>query len=305
MRTMDRIPRVLVAKIGLDGHSRGAQVVAYGLRDAGMEVIYTGIRQTPAGVARTAVEEDVDVIGISSMVGAHLAITTKLRKELEALNATDIPVVLGGIIPEDDYDQLHALGVAAIFPPGSEVKDMVQYINEIVNPSAPRPVSIDPERRFSTAASERGTAAAEWIKTSEWVPEVPNTLAGRNLEDLHLLGSRCDQCGQLYFPSRRNCPRCLDDRWIKQVPLSDQGVLQTFVVASMAPPGYSVPHAQGYIDLSGDGPRIFSLLANYGDGTGLKIGCKMVLKIVRLGRDEKNRVIVGYRFRPLKDDPIL
>ena len=288
---MDRIPRVLVAKIGLDGHSRGAQVVAYGLRDAGMEVIYTGIRQTPAGVARTAVEEDVDVIGISSMVGAHLAITKRLRKELEALNATDIPVVLGGIIPEEDYDQLRALGVAAIFPPGSEVKEMVQYINEIVHP----------ERRFFTPPSKVGFDAAEWVKTSEWVPQVPGTLAGRNLEDLHLLGSRCDQCGQLYFPSRRNCPRCLDDRLIKQLPLSDQGTLQTFVVASMAPPGYSVPHAQGYIDLSGDGPRIFSLLIDYGYGSSLKVGCKMVLKIVRLGRDEENRVIVGYRFRPLSE----
>jgi methylmalonyl-CoA mutase C-terminal domain/subunit len=298
MKKMDRIPRVLVAKIGLDGHTRGAQVVAYGLRDAGMEVIYTGIRQTPAGVARTAVEEDVDVIGISSMVGAHQAITKKLRKELEALNATDIPVVLGGIIPEEDYDPLRALGVAAIFPPGSEVKEMVQYINEIVSPSTSRPVSVGPEQRSLTAPSERGAGAAERVKTIEWVPEVPDTLAGRNFEDFHLLGSRCDQCGQIYFPSRRNCPCCLDDRSIKQISLSDQGVLQTFVVASMAPPGYSVPHAQGYIDLSGDGPRIFSLLTDYGDGTSLTIGCKMVLKIVRLGRDEKDRVIVGYRFRP-------
>jgi methylmalonyl-CoA mutase C-terminal domain/subunit len=300
MKKRDRITRVLVAKIGLDGHSRGAQVVAYGLRDAGMEVIYTGIRQTPAGVARTAVEEDADVIGISSMVGAHLAITKKLRKELEALNATDIPVVLGGIIPEEDYDQLRALGVAAIFPPGSEVKEMVQYINEIVNPSTPRPVRVDPEQPPLPPPSGTGTGVAEWIKTSEWVPEVPGTLAGRNLDDLHLLGSRCEQCGQIYFPSRKNCPRCLDDRSIKQVPLSDQGVLQTFVVASMAPPGYSVPHVQAYIDLSGDGPRIFSLLTDYGDGTSLKIGCKMALKIVRAGSDEKNRVIVGYRFRPLK-----
>jgi methylmalonyl-CoA mutase C-terminal domain/subunit len=302
MKKMDRIPRVLVAKIGLDGHTRGAQVVAYGLRDAGMEVIYTGIRQTPAGVARTAVEEDVDVIGISSMVGAHQAITKKLRKELEALKAADIPVVLGGIIPEEDYDQLRALGVSAIFPPGSEVKEMVQYINEIVNPSTSRPVRVDPQQQSLTPALETGTGAAEGVKTSEWVPEVPGTLAGKNLEDLHLLGSRCEGCGQIYFPSRRNCPHCLDDRLIKQIPLSDQGVLQTFVVASMAPPGYSVPHAQGYIDLSGDGPRIFSLLTDYGDGANLTIGCKMALKIVRLGRDEKNRVIVGYRFRPLKGD---
>jgi methylmalonyl-CoA mutase C-terminal domain/subunit len=270
MKRTDRIPRVLVGKMGLDGHSRGAQVVSHGLRDAGMEVIYTGIRQTPAAVARTAVEEDVDVIGISSMVGAHLAIMKKLRKELEALNASDIPVILGGIVPEEDYDQLRALGVGAIFPPGSEVKEMVRYINEI-------------------------------IKVNSWVPEVPGTLTGKNLEDLHLLGSKCDQCGRVYFPSRRNCPRCLDDRSIKQVPLSDQGTLQTFVVASMAPPGYSVPHVQGYIDLLGEGPRIFSLLTDYGDPPNLKIGCEMGLRIVTLGRDKENRVIVGYRFRPLKE----
>ena len=128
-----RIPRVLVAKIGLDGHNRGAQVVAYGLRDAGMEVIYTGIRQTPAAVARAAVQEDVDVIGISSMVGAHLAVMKKLRKELEALNAADIPVIFGGIIPEEDYDSLRAIGASAIFPPGSNVKEIVQYIHGVVS----------------------------------------------------------------------------------------------------------------------------------------------------------------------------
>jgi len=122
----------LVAKIGLDGHNRGAQVVAYGLRDAGMEVIYTGIRQIPAAVARAAVQEDVDVIGISSMVGAHLAVMKKLRKELEALNASDIPVIFGGIIPEEDYDHLRALGASAIFPPGSTIQEIVQYINGVV-----------------------------------------------------------------------------------------------------------------------------------------------------------------------------
>jgi methylmalonyl-CoA mutase C-terminal domain/subunit len=127
-----RIPRVLVAKIGLDGHNRGAQVVAYGLRDAGMEVIYTGIRQIPAAVARAAVQEDVDMIGISSMVGAHLAVMKKLRKELAALNASDIPVIFGGIIPEEDYDSLRALGASAIFPPGSTIQEIVQYINGVV-----------------------------------------------------------------------------------------------------------------------------------------------------------------------------
>jgi len=271
MKKTDRIPRVLVAKIGLDGHSRGAQVVAHGLRDAGMEVIYTGIRQTPAGVARTTIEESVDVIGISSMVGAHVAIMKKLRKELEKLNATDIPVILGGIIPEEDYDQLRQLGASAIFPPGSELKEMIRSIQEMA-------------------------------KANEWISEVPGTLAGKNLDDLHLLGTRCEQCGQVYFPSRRNCPHCLDDRSIKQIPLSDEGTLQTFVVASMAPPGYSVPHAQGYIDLTGEGPRIFSLLTDYGEPPNLKVGCMMSLKVIRLGRDRKNRVIVGYRFRPSKQN---
>jgi methylmalonyl-CoA mutase C-terminal domain/subunit len=132
MNKPDRRPRVLIAKIGLDGHSRGAYVVAHGLRQAGMEVIYTGIRQTPASVARTAVQEDVDVIGISSMVGAHLSSVKKLTQELEGLKASDIPIVIGGIIPDEDYEQLQALGVRRIFPPGSEVKEIVQYIHSVI-----------------------------------------------------------------------------------------------------------------------------------------------------------------------------
>ena len=113
-----RLTRVLIAKIGLDGHNRGAQVVAHGLRQSGMEVIYTGIRQTPAAVARAAMQEDVDVIGISSMVGAHLAAVQKLMNELQKLKVADIPVIVGGIIPEEDYGALQAMGVSRIFPPG-------------------------------------------------------------------------------------------------------------------------------------------------------------------------------------------
>jgi methylmalonyl-CoA mutase, C-terminal domain len=270
LKKTGRTPRVLVAKIGLDGHNRGAQVVAYGLRDAGMEVIYTGIRQTPAAVARTAVEEAVDVIGVSSMVGAHTAIMKKLRRELDALNASDIPVILGGIVPEEDYESLKALGVGAIFPPGAEVREMVNFIHGV-------------------------------LQNDTWIAEVPGTLDGRNPEQLHLVGSGCEKCGRVYFPSRKNCPACLDGRPLQSVALSDEGTLQTFVIASMAPPGYSVPHVQGYIDLPDDGPRIFSLLTDYGDGSVLKIGCRMGLKTVRLGRDEANRVIVGYRFRPLQE----
>ena len=94
----------------------------------------------------------------------------------------------------------------------------------------------------------------------------------------------------------------MNDHSIKPVQLSDTGTLQAFVIASVAPSGYTVPHAQGYIDLTGEGPRIFSLLTSYGETSNLKIGCKMSLKVVRLGRDIENRVIVGYRFRPLKKE---
>ena len=268
MKKPDRRSRVLGTKIGLDGHSRGAYVIAHGLRQAGMEVIYSGIRQTAASVARTAVQEDVDVIGISSMVGAHLSIVRKLRKELEAMKASDIPIIIGGIIPDEDYDQLQALGVRKIFPPGSEVKEIVQHIHSIVEGPL-------------------------------WVPEVPGSLTGKDIEDIHLLGTKCEKCGHVYFPSRRNCPRCMDDRFAKPIPLSDKGTLQSFVVASVAPPGYEIPHAQGYIDLNNDGPRIFSLLMDYGDGSSLYVGAEMGLKVIKLGRDRENRVIVGYRFRPL------
>lgn len=264
----DRKPRVLVAKIGLDGHGRGVYVVAHGLRQAGMEVIYTGLRQTPAAVARIAIQEDVDVIGVSSMVGAHLSIIRKLRRELEALNASDIPMIIGGIIPEEDYEPLLAEGVRKIFPPGAQVKDIVQCIHSV-------------------------------LEGPEWVPEVPGSLMGRGIERLRLTGSKCSECGRVFFPTRRNCPRCMDENSIRPVQLSDRGTLQSFVVASVAPPGHEVPHAQGYVHLYEDGPRIFSLLTDYGDGTRLKMGCEMGLKIIRRGVDEQNRVIVGYRFKPL------
>jgi len=266
-----RLSRVLVAKIGLDGHNRGAQVVAHGLREAGMEVIYTGIRQTPSAVARAAVEEDVDVIGISSMVGAHLSAVKKLMKELEKLKASEIPVILGGIVPEEDYDALRAIGVNRIFPPGAEVREIVQYINSLVS-------------------------------VTDWVPEVPGSLTGGSPEHLHLLGSRCDQCGQVFFPARKNCPQCLREDFLKPTSLSDTGTLQAFAVANVAPPGFSVPHAQGYVDLGDNGPRIFSLITDYEDPLRLQIGAEMALKIVKLGKDKENRTMVGYRFRPLKKE---
>ena len=131
LKHSERRPRVIVAKIGLDGHNRGAYVVAHGLRKAGMEVIYTGLRQTPAAVAHAAVQESADVIGISSMVGAHLSIVKKLRNTLEDLNALDIPIILGGIIPEEDYDALWEAGVNAVFPSGTNIGKIIDYIHSL------------------------------------------------------------------------------------------------------------------------------------------------------------------------------
>jgi methylmalonyl-CoA mutase C-terminal domain/subunit len=257
----------LVGKIGLDGHNRGAYVVAHGLRQLGFEVIYTGLRQTAATVARAAVQEDVDVIGISSMVGAHVAIVKKLRAELEKLNALDIAITIGGIIPKEDYDTLTALGVKRIFPTGTEVKAIGEYICSLLAPPA-------------------------------WTPEIPGTLAGKSLPEVTLVGTSCGKCGRTFFPKRKNCPHCLDDEGVKTVELSRTGTLQSCVITKMAPPGFSVPHAQGYVDLGDGGPKIFTLLTDF-DKAELRAGCRMELKCVEVGRNEQGEAVIGYRFRPI------
>jgi len=122
--------RVLIAKPGLDGHDRGAKVVAAGLRDAGMEVIYTGLHQTPEMVSTAAVQEDVDVVGLSILSGAHLTLFPRIKQLLEDQGRGDILVIGGGIIPKDDIKQLEAQGVARLFGPGTSTSDIVQYITE-------------------------------------------------------------------------------------------------------------------------------------------------------------------------------
>lgn len=134
---------------------------------------------------------------------------------------------------------------------------------------------------------------------TSWIPEVPGTLTGSGLEDIRLAGTRCDRCGRIFFPARRNCPRCLDDRHAHPAALAGEGTLHSFSLANVAPPGFTVPHAQGYVDLAGNGPRVFSVLTDYGDASRLAVGCPMALKIVELGRSKDDRVIVGYRFRPV------
>lgn len=128
----ERKIRVLVAKPGLDGHDRGAKVIARALRDAGMEVIYTGLRQTPEMVVEAALQEDVDVIGLSILSGAHMALAPRIMDLLKENDMLDVPVFLGGIIPNDDMPALDEMGIAGVFGPGTNTDTIVQTIRETV-----------------------------------------------------------------------------------------------------------------------------------------------------------------------------
>ncbi|MCL4300305.1 MAG: cobalamin B12-binding domain-containing protein [Anaerolineae bacterium] len=129
----ERKIRVLVAKPGLDGHDRGAKVVARALRDAGMEVIYTGLRQTPEMIAEAALQEDVDVVGLSVLSGAHLTLVPKVVDKLKENGLDDVLIVVGGIIPEEDVEPLRQAGVKGVFGPGTSTEDIVAFIREQVN----------------------------------------------------------------------------------------------------------------------------------------------------------------------------
>ncbi|MFB6344998.1 MAG: cobalamin B12-binding domain-containing protein [bacterium] len=120
--------RILVGKVGLDGHDRGAKVVARGLRDAGYEVIYSGIRKTPEEIARAAVEEDVDVVGLSSLSGGHMTNFPDVLEELERLGRPDIPVFAGGVIPEEDAETLKDQGILEVFGPGTDISTIIEYL---------------------------------------------------------------------------------------------------------------------------------------------------------------------------------
>ncbi|WP_209475477.1 cobalamin B12-binding domain-containing protein [Thermococcus stetteri] len=125
--------RVLIAKPGLDGHDRGAKVIARALRDAGFEVIYTGIRQTPEQIVESVIQEDVDVLGISILSGAHMVLIPKILKLLEERGIKpneDVLVLAGGIIPPDDAEQLEKMGVAKVFGPGSPISEIIKFIDE-------------------------------------------------------------------------------------------------------------------------------------------------------------------------------
>jgi methylmalonyl-CoA mutase C-terminal domain/subunit len=130
---MDSRIRVLVAKPGLDGHDRGAKVIARALRDAGMEVIYTGLRQTPEMIVNAALQEDVQVIGLSILSGAHNAIVPRVMELLKEQQMSDVLVLVGGIVPDEDAEQLKRLGVAAVFQPGASLNEIVEFIRRSVH----------------------------------------------------------------------------------------------------------------------------------------------------------------------------
>ena len=124
--------RVLMAKVGLDGHDRGVKVICNALRDAGMEVIYTGLHNTPEQVVRAALQEDVDVIGVSLLSGAHMAIFPKIKRLMEEQGLEDVILLGGGIIPDEDKEELKKIGVKGLFGPGTPTQEIVEYIEEAV-----------------------------------------------------------------------------------------------------------------------------------------------------------------------------
>ncbi|MCU0395924.1 MAG: cobalamin B12-binding domain-containing protein [Chitinophagaceae bacterium] len=134
---MNRPIRVLVAKVGLDGHDRGAKVIATALRDAGMEVIYTGLRQTPDMVVNAALQEDVDAIGVSILSGAHMTVFPRIKQLMDEKGMQDVLLTGGGIIPDEDMQQLHALGVGKLFPPGTNTGAISEYITQWVQEHRP------------------------------------------------------------------------------------------------------------------------------------------------------------------------
>lgn len=121
-------PRVLIAKLGLDGHDRGAKVIVRALRDAGMEVIYTGLRQTPEMVSQAAQQEDVDVVGLSMLSGAHMTLLPRVARLLRENDMPDVLIIAGGIIPDEDVPALQSSGITGIFGPGSSTQDVVEFI---------------------------------------------------------------------------------------------------------------------------------------------------------------------------------
>ena len=133
-KSAGRKTRVVVAKPGLDGHDRGAKIIARALRDAGMEVIYTGLHQTPEQIAETVIQEDADAVGLSILSGAHMTLVPRVVELLKAKQAGDVVVILGGTIPGDDIPELKKLGIAEVFTPGASTQEIIEFVKSAVRP---------------------------------------------------------------------------------------------------------------------------------------------------------------------------
>ena len=133
LKNSRKMTRVLVAKIGLDGHDRGAKIISKALRDAGMEVIYTGLKKTPQEITKIAIEEDVNIIGVSILSGAHMTLLPELCQLLREKEAGDIHVIAGGIIPRDDIPALEQSGIKGVFGPGTKTEDVINFVQSIIN----------------------------------------------------------------------------------------------------------------------------------------------------------------------------
>src|SRR3984893_14127148 len=138
MFAVDKKIRVVVAKPGLDGHDRGAKIIARALRDAGMEVIYTGLHQTPEQIVETVIQEDADAVGLSILSGAHMTLVPRVMELLKEQEAGDVVVTVGGTIPSDDVAELKSLGVSEVFTPGASTQQAIDFIREAVGSRAPR-----------------------------------------------------------------------------------------------------------------------------------------------------------------------
>jgi len=262
--------RVLFVKVP-EVYVKGTAAIDSEMRTNGIEVIYTKDNDPPDAIAKRIANSKIDIIYLYSLRENDLAFLKKLVKEMGRVTTAAPPFLINNKNNNINDGHLRELGLCGIFTSGEKPVEITSDIYSL-------------------------------ISINSWVPEVAGSLSGTDINNLHLWGSKCQGCHQVYFPSRKNCPHCFDAKFLTSLPLADMGILRSFVVASVAPPGYEIPHAQGYIELYDNGPVIFSLLTDYGAEANLKIGSEMAIKTIKRGRSRDNKFIIGYRFRPAQKE---
>lgn len=273
--------RVLIAKPGLDGHESGAKVIARALADAGMEVVYTGTRQTPQMIANVALQEDVGIVGLSILSGAHKELCARVVALFKEKGLGDVPIIVGGIIPYSDVPDLEDMGIKAVFDPGTTTARVVACVRDLVS---------------NKRAGRREGAKKAMRATEE--PDDLSLLVRYDDEGPYLVGGKCAACEAVIFPKQSICPRCTG-RDITETRLSRKGRLHTYTEVYQKPPDYEgpVPYLIGRVLL----PEGVFILAHLRTTKGdLKIGGNMELVVEPIYRDEGGKDIVRYGFRPAK-----